>query len=960
MSANSAHNQCLIASGDAPVPSERWNRLEQVFAEALALPTAARSEYLERACGGDHDLRSEIDGLLRSHAAPGVLDNAPNASDAVAPLPSLAAGACLGPWRIDKLIGRGGMGEVYLAARADAAFEQRAALKLLRYEAAGEMHRFHAERRILAKLEHPRIARLLDGGMAADGRPYTVMEYVEGQSLTEYCRERRSALTERLALFTQVCDAVAFAHRNLVIHRDLKPDNIVVNTQGEIKLLDFGIAKLLDAAAAPHTGDVTVAPFTPDYAAPEQLTGLAVTTATDIYALGVLLFELLTDERPLRTRGLPSTHAMKLLLDRDAPPPSRLAQGKSDAPVPARLLLGDLDAIVAKCLRKEATHRYETVNALRLDVARHQRNEPVLAREGARLYVFGRLLRRYRWAVAGVAALIVTLAAGLAGTTWQTQRANVQAARATATKDFLLSVFRASDPRIAADKPRSQITAKELLDVAAARIEKDFGGQPELQIELLGLTSDIYEELTDDTRYASLQKRRIELARAHYGPTHPIVIEGLLKEGEAATYRQDYAKANQLLGEIDALLRTSVQDHSLLRADWWRVKARALGASGNDNAGLHNALEQASVLYAELSPRSNKYASVLNMVARYHTDRGEHVLAGQISEQALAVAEAAPDRDDALIAGYLNNLARKQEKLGDFVAADKSYERAEDMARKTYGEHHATYWVIRAYHARMLHRRGERERAHALFDQMLKVISPDWKATTGKEWAYGAYADCLAAEGRVRDAIPLLEATYLSYTKRDLSGDLQVWRGALGDAYARAGRTDEARTMLKTALDETLAAERPDSDKVPHVRERWAHFLLDHSRPGDADFTAAESEFRKVLEKAAGHLYLETALAHAGLARIATARDDIPGALGESRLALAALERVQGLYDVRVQPQLWLVHSAVLLKSGDAAGARQWSEKALEASRRYDDPSSSAIVDAEGAVRLATVASGRQ
>ena len=232
----------------------RWTRLEQLFADALALPIAARSAFLQRSCGDDSELRGEIQELLRAHAAPGVLDNAPNAADAVAPLPSLAAGACLGHWRIEKLIGRGGMGEVYLTTRADAAFEQRAALKLLRYEAAGEMQRFHAERRILAKLEHPGIARLLDGGMATDGRPYTVMEYVEGQSLTDYCCERRSSLPERLALFTQVCDAVAFAHRNLVIHRDLKPDNIVVNAQGEIKLLDFGIAKLLDAAAAPHTG----------------------------------------------------------------------------------------------------------------------------------------------------------------------------------------------------------------------------------------------------------------------------------------------------------------------------------------------------------------------------------------------------------------------------------------------------------------------------------------------------------------------------------------------------------------------------------------------------------------------------------------------------------------------------------------------------------------------------------
>ena len=474
---------------------QRWVRLERLFAEALALPEAARAAFLDRACEDDADLRSEIDALLRSHDAPGVLDTAQHPPHAVEPLPSLAPGTCLGLWRVGHMIGRGGMGEVYAATRADGAFEQRAALKLLRYEAVGEVERFHAERRILARLEHPGIARLLDGGVAPDGRPYTVMEYVEGRSLTDYCREHRSSLRERLALFAQVCDAVAFAHRNLVIHRDLKPANILVDDEGKVKLLDFGIAKLLDAAAVPGDTDVTIAPFTPDYAAPEQLSGQPVTTATDIYALGVLLFELLTGERPLRMRGLPSTHALKLLLDRNPPPPSRVVQANAEAPLPARLLVGDLDAIVAKCLRKEAAHRYETVNGLKRDIERHLHNEPVLAREGARLYVFWRLLRRYRWAVAGRRALILTLASGLAGTAWQARRAEREAARATATKDFLLSVFRANDPRIASDKPRGEITARELLDIGSARIEKEFAGQPELQIELLGLTAAIYGNL---------------------------------------------------------------------------------------------------------------------------------------------------------------------------------------------------------------------------------------------------------------------------------------------------------------------------------------------------------------------------------------------------------------------------------------------------------------------------------
>lgn len=933
--------------------SERWNRLEQLFAEAAALPKTARTAFLERNCGDDAELRNEIEELLRSHDAPGVLDTAPHVPDIQEPHPSLVVGTCLGSWRIEKMIGRGGMGEVYEVIRADGAFEQRAALKLLRYEAAGEMERFHAERRILAKLEHPGIARLLDGGMAADGRPYTVMEYVEGQSLTDYCRARRSPLQERLALFAQVCDAVAYAHRNLVIHRDLKPANILVDAEGKVKLLDFGIAKLLDATAVPDDADNTVAPFTPDYAAPEQLTGQPVTTATDIYALGVLLFELLTGERPLQLRGLPSAHALKLLLERNPPPPSRIAQTRSDAPVPARLLAGDLDAIVAKCLRKEPEYRYETVNGLKLDIERHLRNEPVHAREGARLYVFGRLLRHYRWAVAGTCALILALAVGLAGTVWQMHRAEREAARATATKDFLLSIFRANNPRIASDKPRGEITARELLDLGAERIEKEFAAQPELQIELLGLTATIYDNLADEERYAAVQKRRMELARRHYGPAHPVVMEGLINEAQAACVRQDYIKANRLLAESDGLLRSSGRDHSLPRADWWRAKARVLGAVGSQ-AERSQALNQAFALYAELAPRSNDYAAALNMASRDYTERGENVQAKRFLEQALAVAEAAPERDDALISEFLSNLARKQEKLGEFDAAEHTYARAEDMARKTYGEAHSTYWLALAAHARMLHLRGQREGANMLFAQMLLVIPKDWKTNTDDEWAREIYAECLVAEGRPGDAIPLFEVAYQTYLKQHkYEYDVREIRRKLGDAYDRAGRTAEARPLLKASRDEYLAKE-PNSPWTLSIRERWGRFLLDHSNPGDAEFTVAEFEFQGVLEEAAGRPLLEPALAHAGLARIAAARGDVANALNESHSALASLDRTQGLYDLRVQPRIWLTHSAVLLESGDTAGAREWAEKALQASHRYDDPSSAAIAASETAIRAAT------
>ncbi len=261
------------------------------------------------------------------------------------------------------------MGEVYEASRADGNFEQRVAIKLLQREAAAQMVRFQAERQILARLEHPGIARLYDGGVTEDGRPFMAMEFVEGRPITEYCQITHATFEQRLALFVQVCDAVAYAHRNLIVHRDLKPSNILVTPNGAVKLLDFGIAKLLDAQRARVT-QAAATPMTPICAAPEQLTGGAVTTATDVYALGLLLFELLSGTHPWMGSDTPVLQAMRTVLQRPAPSLSRTAEAQPNAPVPARLLRGDLDAIVAKALRKEPGDRYATVEAMKLDVER--------------------------------------------------------------------------------------------------------------------------------------------------------------------------------------------------------------------------------------------------------------------------------------------------------------------------------------------------------------------------------------------------------------------------------------------------------------------------------------------------------------------------------------------------------------------------------------------------------------
>ena len=415
--------------GESGLTPAEQERVDAQLDRLLELPEAERPTRLAELACGDPAVAAEVASLLDAAAACGDFLSRPampDSSAAEAGGAGVEPGLRIGAWRIVREVGYGGMGEVYEAERVEGGFTQRAALKLLRREASEQVARFHAERQILARLEHPGIARLLDGGVADDGRPFMAMEYVEGVSITAFCADTRASLDTRLALFLQVCDAVAYAHHHLVVHRDLKPANILVSAEGQVRLLDFGIAKLLDDDGAHSQTRTRAAPLTPLYAAPEQLTGGAITTATDVYALGLLLFDLLTGEPPWPAGTTPVAPMLRALQAQAAPAPSARAATRADPPVPRRRLEGDLDAIVARALRAEPQHRYATVEALRRDIVHAQRGEPVAAREGARLYAAGRLLRRYRWAAASAGAVFAALAIGLGATAWQAHRAAEQ------------------------------------------------------------------------------------------------------------------------------------------------------------------------------------------------------------------------------------------------------------------------------------------------------------------------------------------------------------------------------------------------------------------------------------------------------------------------------------------------------------------------------------------------------
>ena len=593
-----------------PLSPAQRARVDELLDDMFDLPEGERIANLRARRIEDSAVLAEVESLLRSASASGGFLTTPPKPSPEELLPDGTVGMRLGAWRITRLLGRGGMGEVYEAIRADGNFEQRVAIKLLQREAAAQMERFQAERQILARLEHPGIARLYDGGVTEDGRPFMTMEFVEGRSITEYCQITQATFEQRLALFLQVCDAVAYAHRNLVVHRDLKPSNILVTPNGTVKLLDFGIAKLLDAQRARVT-QAAATPMTPICAAPEQLTGGPVTTATDVYALGLLLFELLSGTHPWMGSDTPVLQAMRAVLQRPAPSVSRSAEAQPNPPVAARLIRGDFDAIVAKALRKEPGERYATVEAIKLDVERALRGEPVEAREGARLYVVSRTLRRYRWAAAAVGAVIVSLAVGLGIAAWQAEKAAQErdaarrdAAREEAVRYNLTGLFR----RAISDQGSKATTAKGMIDSSAQRVLKEYRDQPQLGGQIVLTLADLYGALEDANGAASL----LEGFLADAGPqADPLVVaDARQKLANIELLRGHADRAEQLLGQAESFWRASPQRYAEERLQGLGTRARLQRARG-DTEGAIATIRDAIAQRIALSGHDNRETAVL-------------------------------------------------------------------------------------------------------------------------------------------------------------------------------------------------------------------------------------------------------------------------------------------------------------------------------------------------------------
>ncbi len=646
-----------------------WQRVRAMFEQALELPPADRATFLDTQCAGQPELRAEVEALL---AADEQANAQPRELVAAAPalLQALAedqrrvddarlTGMRAGAWRLLREIGRGGMGTVYLAQRDDGAYTQQAAVKLLRADWPGsEMdRRLEAERQILAGLDHPGIARLLDGGSNADGRPFLVLDYVDGLPIGRWCDERQLGINERIRLFLQVCAAVAYAHRCLVVHRDLKPSNILVTTTGQVKLLDFGIAKLLQGVGDASTQ--TLRSFTPEYASPEQVSGAPITTGVDVHALGLLLYELLTGKRAFGQSDSTPAAYEQAILHEQALAPSRAAGEGADATdrasrcrlTPTALtarLRGDLDAIVAKALRKEPEQRYASVEALADDLNRHLALEPVQARRGAWRYRSGRFLRRHALATAFATLALIAVLAGSAFSLWQASiaraerdRAQIAATTAEAVTNFLTQLLAKATPDAGKGK---ELSVRDALDLAATDLDKKFADQPEVRARVQMLLGNVYTILGDYEKADVQLRAGLEVIVKLHGESSMEVTDALSLLANNLRKQGALDEANEVISHAHA------------------IATKAIGANAEQTLWLLSDVGLIAYERGEYNDAAKAFAAALDGMRKL-PDANPRAIANVLHNHAAALTRA--ERYDDAEAAHLESLAIRRSLFTD-------------------------------------------------------------------------------------------------------------------------------------------------------------------------------------------------------------------------------------------------------------------------------------------------------
>jgi serine/threonine protein kinase/tetratricopeptide (TPR) repeat protein len=825
--------------------AETWRKAFALFEHFMTLDPAERGRELAMLAATNAQLYSQVLTLLGASRPSDVtaIPGGRRATDIHPMSDAPAAQVRFGPYRLEKQIGIGGMGEVWLARRSDGRFDGLVALKVLHAHIAqsSARERFVREGKILGQLSHPNIARLLDAGSTPLGVSYLVLEYVEeGVPIDQWCDERKLDITARLQLFLQICAAVSHAHAHLVIHRDLKPPNILVTAHGEIKLLDFGIAKLLENEESAGETELTRMggrAMTLDFAAPEQILGLPVTTATDVYSLGVLLYlllcgnlphqrrqrnphelekELIDSRPPTLSRALSNAEELALIADRRATTPHKLK----------RALAGDLDTIVRKTLRVEPDRRYKSVEQLADDINRFLTARPVTAVRDTWTYRTRKFVSRHAVGAAIASVASVLLAGFVLAMYLQMQRTDLERARAERVSSFLVELFEQSDPY----KTRSnEVTARELLDKGAARITESLGEHPETLAALTGTMGQIYSRLGVPEHAIPL----LEQARRAHETRHGA------SNAEAATIANELGVALLDIGRLDEA------KHALERA--LAIRTKVVGAESPEvaetlvdlgtlafEAGEHASAEKyfrdSLALYSKLDHSSStQAANAMLELANLMSHLGRYQESIGLLRNALKIDRVALGEDHPRVIMEMHSLAYALQMERDYAAAAPLFEESNERIRRTLGPDHPYTIDMLSNYARFLRRRGELEAAEPIFREVIgSNIRTRGASHPDVGTAQANLAILLHDAGRLDEAKQAYESAIETYSKSlppEHPSFISVYAG-LGRVLIDESRVKEGLPMLERAVDIGQETMTPESPSLAMARVSLASALV--------------------------------------------------------------------------------------------------------------------------------------
>jgi eukaryotic-like serine/threonine-protein kinase len=862
-------------SGLAGLDTERWRRVEVVLDRALDMPPDQVQAWLDEACAGDADLRARVEGLLATdRSAAGFLERpvaeiAPDLLRAEEPPDGEPAGRRIGAWRLLREVGRGGMGTVHLAERADEQFEQLVAMKLVRrgLDTDEILLRFVRERRILARLEHKNIARLVDGGVTEDGLPWFAMEYVEGEPITTWCATRRLAIDDRLRLFRSACEAVQYAHGRLVVHRDLKPSNVFVTRDGEVKLLDFGIARLIrDEADRARDDTLTVGevlPLTPRYAAPEQILGEPAGTTTDIYGLGLLMYEVLT-EVPPRPRDLDPEQLRRMILEGDPTPPSVARPEWRDR------LRGDIDHIVLMALRRDPERRYGSVEALIADLDRFRDGLPVRAAPPSAGDRIAKFVRRNRaavivatvtivalfvgliaamWQAVAAGIVIASLAGVLAVSMWQTRAARHEAHKSAEIRRFLMNVFEVSDPSRSLGQ---SVTARELLDRGVSRIERELRAQPELRAQMMGVFGDLHVKLGLADPGLKLVDRELELLAAQPRARSRDRGSALRRRGDLLLLKGDWARAESALREaVEQHQRDPGEGSPELAEDLDQLAvAVRLNARPQESEAL---FRRAHDIRRRVFGKDHSEVAVsLNNLAIMAREAGRLDEAEALHRECIRIRRERLDPDHPGLCQSLGNLAVLLRQRGRFDEAERTAREALAMHRRVYGDDHPlTAGVLNTLGALTINL-ARYEEAASIFEALMAFWAR--RESRGHPNAVASLNN-LAVVRREQGDLQTAEALQREAVEgwRSLLGERHPYLAAglvnLAAVHREQERFEDAERLLRQALEIRLESRGEDHLETADVR---FHAGMLAERRGD--LSAAETDIRGALEIRTRHL----------------------------------------------------------------------------------------------------------